>query len=390
MVHLIDDYQAAIASAQNLARKFSQQAVERDQGRVLPHAELQQLSQSGLLGITVPSAYGGAEVSMVTLAEVIKHLSAGDSSIGQIPQGHFYILEAIRHDGTATQQQHFFQLALDGQLFGNAFAETGTKTAADCKTRIVRQSEHYVIDGRKFYATGALYAQWIAVVGLDDKGTLLMAIVPRDAEGLQVIDDWSGMGQRTTASGTVNFENVRVSEAAIIPHQQAFENLTTQTINAQLLHGAIDIGIGIAALEETKAFVRQHSRPYVHSGVERACDDPYILHEIGEVTLQVHAAEAMLKRAGEFCDAAAANLSEATQAAAMVAVSEAIAIAEKASLLAASKLFEVGGTKSTLEKFNHDRHWRNARTHTLHDPVRWKYHRIGNYYLNGVLPPRDR
>lgn len=390
MAHLIDDYQAAIASAQNLARKFSQQAVERDQERMLPHAELQQLSQSGLLGITIPSAYGGAEVSMVTLAEVIKHLSAGDSSIGQIPQGHFYIFEAIRHDGTATQQQHFFQLALDGQLFGNAFAETGTKTAADCKTRIVRQSEHYVINGCKFYATGALYAQWIAVVGVDSNGTLLMAIVPRDAEGVEVIDDWSGMGQRTTASGTVNFENVRVSEAVIIPHQQAFENLMTQTINAQLLHGAIDIGIAIAALEDTKVFVRQHTRPYVHSNVERACDDPYILHEIGEVTLQVHAAEAMLKRAGEFCDAAAANLSEATQAAAMVAVSEAIIMAEKASLLSANKLFEVGGTKSTLEKFNHDRHWRNARTHTLHDPVRWKYHRIGNYYLNGVLPPRDR
>lgn len=386
----IRDHQAAIKTAQTLANSFAQNAAERDRHRQLPHAELQQLGQSGLLGITVPSAYGGAGLSMTTLATVIKHLSAGDSSLGQIPQGHFYILEAIRHDGTAAQQQHFFQRALAGDLFGNAFAEIGTKTAAACNTRIVRQADDYVINGQKFYSTGALFAQWIAVVGLDERDTLLMAIVPRDTAGLTIIDDWSGMGQRTTASGTVSFKDVRVSESAIIPHQQAFEALTTQMINAQLLHGAIDTGIAIAALEDTKAFVRQHSRPYVYSGVDRACDDPYILHEIGDVTLQVHVAEAMLHRAGEFCDAAAASLTEDTQAAAMIAVTEAIALAEKASLLATNKLFEVSGTKSTLAQFNHDRHWRNARTHTLHDPVRWKYHRIGNYYLNGVLPPRDR
>jgi alkylation response protein AidB-like acyl-CoA dehydrogenase len=48
----------------------------------------------------------------------------------------------------------------------------------------------------------------------------------------------------------------------------------------------------------------------------------------------------------------------------------------------------LAGTRSTLEEYNLNRHWRNARTHTLHDPVRWKYHAIGNFWLNGVHPPR--
>ena len=75
-------------------------------------------------------------------------------------------------------------------------------------------------------------------------------------------------------------------------------------------------------------------------------------------------------------------------AAASVAVAEARALTTTASLLAGSKLFELGGTASTLDGLGLDRFWRNARTHTLHDPVRWKYHAVGNYYLNDKLPPR--
>ena len=62
--------------------------------------------------------------------------------------------------------------------------------------------------------------------------------------------------------------------------------------------------------------------------------------------------------------------------------------AGRMSLLVSEKLFELAGSRATLAEFNLDRHWRNARVHTLHDPVRWKYHAIGNYYLNDANPPR--
>jgi alkylation response protein AidB-like acyl-CoA dehydrogenase len=69
-------------------------------------------------------------------------------------------------------------------------------------------------------------------------------------------------------------------------------------------------------------------------------------------------------------------------------VAEARVLTTEASLAAGSKLFELAGTQSTLDPLNLDRHWRNARTHTLHDPVRWKLHAVGNYYLNGAAPAR--
>ena len=73
---------------------------------------------------------------------------------------------------------------------------------------------------------------------------------------------------------------------------------------------------------------------------------------------------------------------------ASVEVGEAKVLTTEIALLAGEKLFELAGTQSTLAEHNLDRHWRNARTHTLHDPVRWKYHLVGNYYLNGVKPAR--
>jgi alkylation response protein AidB-like acyl-CoA dehydrogenase len=71
-----------------------------------------------------------------------------------------------------------------------------------------------------------------------------------------------------------------------------------------------------------------------------------------------------------------------------VAVAEARSASHRAGLLAANKLLELGGTAATDRAEALDRYWRNVRTHTLHDPVRWKHHWIGAYHLNGRHPPR--
>ena len=82
------------------------------------------------------------------------------------------------------------------------------------------------------------------------------------------------------------------------------------------------------------------------------------------------------------------NTNAETVAAASIAVAEAKILSTEVAILATNKLFELGGTRSVLERYNLDRHWRNARVHTLHDPVRWKYNILGNFYLNGIRPPQ--
>ena len=386
--HLIRDDQEAIAVAQRLAQRFQEEADKRDRERRLPRKELDEFSQSGLWGITIPKEYGGAGVSFSTAAEVATIISAADSCLGQIPQNHYYMVEALRLDGTEEQKQFFFQRVLEGDRFGNAFVEVGTKTVFDFQARLTAKGDTYILNGKKFYSTGAVFAHWVPVVAKDDRGRIAIVFVKRDAPGVTIIDDWSSFGQRTTASGTAVFEHVAVNAFDVIDHHAAFDRPTTMGAVAQIFHAAVDAGIARAALADTINFVRQYTRPWIDSGQEHGYEDPYTIYQIGELEVRVHASDALLERAGRYVDAAVAAPTQETVSAASVAVAEAKAMSTEVSLLATNKLFELAGTRSTLEEYNLDRHWRNARTHTLHDPVRWKYHTIGNYWLNGVPPPR--
>lgn len=384
---IIENDEQALRIAKELAALFKAESRHRDSERRLPQAELDVFSASGLWGISVPKAYGGAGVSNVTLANVIRLISEADGSLGQIPQNHFYALEVLRVNGRLEQQKRLYAEALAGLRFGNALAELGTRTAHDRTTRLSRDGEGYRISGRKFYSTGALYAHRIPTSVIDEDGAQQLAFVHSNSQGLTIIDDWSGFGQRTTGSGSVVFENVYVEASDVVPFQSAFERPTTVGPLAQILHAAIDTGIARAAFEDALHFVRTRTRPWIDSGIEKAVDDPLTLSSFGKLSVRLYAAEALLDRAGEFLDIAQADSNVDTVAAASIAVAEARAISTEISLAAGSTLFELAGSQATLAEHGLDRHWRNARVHTLHDPVRWKYHAIGNYYLNEQNPP---
>jgi SfnB family sulfur acquisition oxidoreductase len=388
--HVIANDAEAIAVAHELAARLAQGAAQRDRERRLPHEEIEWFSQSGLWAITVPKAYGGAGVSFVTLSEVIKIVAAADPSLGQLPQNHFGLVDVIALIGTHEQKQYFFSQVLGGKRFGNGFSEKGTKNVLDLKTRVRRDGDDYVVDGTKFYSTGALFAHFVPVLGLDEDRKGWLAYIPKGTPGLTVIDDWSGFGQRTTASGTVVLNGVKVPPSHVFPAHRVSDFPTLNGPVSQIIQAAIDAGIAKAAIEDTLKFVRTRSRPWVDSNVERASDDPLTVREIGHLHIQLHAAEALLERAARVIDEVAAKpeTTEDDVARASVAVGEAKVLTTEVALLAGEKLFELSGTQATLDEHGLDRHWRNARTHTLHDPVRWKYHLVGNYYLNGVKPAR--
>ncbi|WP_435383199.1 SfnB family sulfur acquisition oxidoreductase [Ensifer adhaerens] len=387
--HRIESEEEALSIARELAAEFAGSANERDTDRILPFDELDALAQSGLLAITVPPEYDGIDVSNAVLAEVTAILSEADSSIGQIPQNHFYILEALRTDGTEEQKAFFFGRALAGDRFGNALSERGTKTVGDYETRLSSDGPGFRLNGRKYYSTGVLFAEWIVIFALDPNDKLTMALVPRGAEGLQIIDDWDGFGQRTTGSGTTVLQNVYVAADAVVRHHRGFERPTTIGSVGQIIHAGIDLGIARAAFAETLDFVRNHARPWMDSGAERAADDPLTIARIGQLAIRLEAATATVERAGKKVDVAQINGTEESVIEATLAVAAAKVLTTEIALEASNTLFELAGTASTKIGLNLDRHWRNARTHTLHDPVRWKHHVVGNYHLNGIKPPKN-
>jgi SfnB family sulfur acquisition oxidoreductase len=385
--HVIRSDQEAIELANALAKDFAATASERDRNRTKPIAELDAFSQSGLWSINVPKVFGGPEVSYVTLAKVIEIISAADPSIGQIPQNHLGVVAAIRTVSESRQQQDLFAEILKGVRLGNAFSEFKSKRAADFETTFVDKGDHVVVTGEKFYSTGALFAHLVPIVALDDQGRAWYAIADRSAPGLTVLDDWSSFGQRATFSGTTVIDNVRVPKSHLVPGYKGYDRPTADGAIFQIIQAAVDTGIAKNAIDDTIALVRGKARAWVDSAQERASDDPYTIHAVGDIVLRLHAAQALLEIAGRAVDRAVADPTQGTVAEAQVAVAEAKVLSTEAAIAATNKLFELVGARSTLSDLNLDRHWRNARTHTLHDPVRWKYAILGNYYLNGVNPP---
>jgi len=386
---ILHTHEDAVAAAEGVAAELADGAIARDRAgaEAVPTPALAALDGSGLLGITVPRAHGGPELGPVTLAEVIRILAAVDPAIAQVPQAHFLFVDVLAVWGTEQQRARLFADVLAGARIGNALAERGGRHAQDLKTRIAGG----VLDGTKYYCTGALTARWIAVSALDPDGRLVAAFVARDAPGVSVDTDWDVLGQRATISGTTTFASVAVEPELLVDYARAYEVPQQLGARAQLVHAAIEVGIAGGALRDARAYLREKARPSteaVRAGAAVAVEDPHVLHRFGRAAVRVRAAEALLVDAATILDGIGLVPAGAAAAArGSLAVAGAKAFASEVAVEVAGELFQMAGTSSTATKYDLDRHWRNARTHSVHDPLDWKYHHIAAHALADVLPP---
>jgi SfnB family sulfur acquisition oxidoreductase len=386
------DTSAAIAAATDFADEIAPGVIERDRAGSLPAAELAAFDGSGLLAITVPRAAGGADLEMTTLAEVARTVAAVDPAIAQVPQAHFLMVDVVAVGGSEIQRERLFGDVIAGGRIASALAERGGAHAQDLKTRLRLDGGRSVLEGRKYYATGALTADWIAVSALDDHDRLVLAFLPRQSPGVTLTDDWNVMGQRATVSGSVIFDQVAIDPALVLPYWKCFEVPQQLGARAQLYHAGIQVGIAGGALRDARWFVTEKARPFFEATrtgwTESAAGDPHVIHRFGELATRVRAAETLLNDAAEVLDSVGRVPADAHEAArGSIAVAQAKAFASEVAVSVASDLFSLSGASAADEKYDLSRHWRNARTHASHDPVDWKYHHVGNYLLSDVLPP---
>jgi len=382
----------ALTAAEAYAGAVRDGAADRDRRGELPRRELARLDRSGLLGITVPHEYGGPQLPPSILTEVIRRIAAADPSLAQVPQGHFLMVDVLALLGGQEQSQRWFGEVLSGARLATALAERGTHHAQDLQTRLHGSGDGPLrLTGRKYYCTGAATADWLAVSALDDAGQLALAVIPADSPGVTLLEDWDVMGQRATVSGSTIFEDVSVAPELLLPYWQAFARPQVLGARAQLVHAAIEVGIAGGALADAGDYLRERARPSseaVRAGLGAAAEDPHVIHRFGQLATRLTAAEQLLQWAARTLDDIGLRPPDAEQAArGSLAVAQAKAFGSETAVQIASDLFALTGTSATASQHDLDRHWRNARTHSVHDPVAWKYHHIGNHALNAVLPP---
>ncbi len=385
-----------VSAAQGLTAALAAEASLRDQQRILPHQALEWVREAGITAARVPAEWDGPELAYQDLAQIMIALAKGDPNVAQVLIPHFTSVERLRLNGNPQQHARYYAGLRHGDIISGATGELGGKFVTDMVTQLVTTPQGLRLRGKKFYSTGGLFADRLRVTAKNQDGDTVSVLIPRQREGVVQHDDWDGMGQRLTASGSTEFNDVLVlPEEVMFYSNELNKRRNYQPAATQMLHSTIEVGIALAVLDDAVRWANRGARPRQDSGVERSVDDWYVQHIIGNIAAHAHAAEATLLRAAGLVDVAVSSWYggveeqelEARLIAASIATAEAKIVCNSAALRAAELIYDVGGSSATLSVNNFDRHWRNARTHTTHDPVNHRYRVVGRFYLDQTPPP---
>ncbi len=370
-------------------------AVERELEHRLPREEVRQLAAAGFGALRVPTEFGGSGLTFPEFTELLIELAAADSNLPQIFRGHIALVEDQLVAAPSDRRTAWLERFVAGEIVGNAWSEVGSGALGVSGTVVTERDGGYVVNGRKFYTTGSIYADWtdatarLVVEGQAD--TEVTVLVRTDQPGVSIADDWDGFGQQLTGTGTIVFEDAVVDADQVHAFSDRFRYQT-----ALYQHVLIAVHAGIAAAVEREAGeqIRARTRVYSHGLAPLVKDDGQIQAVVGEISSIAFVAKqtvlgvaAAIERASvtaadrDSADDLHANIeAEIRSAQAQVVLSELVP-------RSATLLFNTLGASAVSRTNALDRHWRNARTVASHNPVIYKTRIVGDWSINGTPPP---
>ncbi|MCW5695553.1 MAG: acyl-CoA dehydrogenase [Bauldia sp.] len=388
--------EAILAGLPKIAAEIAEGAVERELGRAHPFEIFQRLRSTGLTWLRVPKSLGGPGGSLADSIEVICTLAAADSNVAHALRTHFGFLKSIAIDPQSETSRRHAAAALEGKLFGGAYMEIGTPRPNTIRTTLVRKGDRYILSGRKYYATGTIYADYAFFIAVGEDGRPVSVLVPVDRKGVRILDDWDGIGQTMTGSGGVDLDDVEVFPDEVAPRQadDPFRRRHSAT-RAQLHLAACVGGIARAVLADAVSYTVVHARSAKHSASETARGDAFVQQTVGDIAAASHVIDAAIADTARLLDASAEaivagapDIDDRLMRSALGNAKTHIIVGRLA-LQAAERLFDTGGGSATSRKFAHDRHWRNIRTILNHNPLALKARVVGDYHLNGTRTDFD-
>ncbi len=369
---------------------------ERERERVLPFEAIDLIRRARLGALRIPAEVGGGGSSIRELLEIVVRLGEADANVAHILRNHFSVVERLVRRPKDEQSRQWQKAVADGAIIGLATTELESPKVGDVtpNTTLTPDGSDYLLNGTKYYSTGTLYSDYVLVRAADPSGANGATIIPVQRDGVELIDDWDGLGQRLTATGTTHFRNVRVKREEIVfdapdvgygvPYSNTF---------AQLFLTAVNAGIVRAILRDATALVRSRKRTFYYAPNEHPIDDPLLQQTVGQIASAAFAAETVVLAAADALDVATdafdagnANAVEEAHRAALLSAKAKI-VSDELAIRSGSLLFDVGGASATKKATNFDRHWRNARTLSSHNPTTFKARSIGQYEISGTPLP---
>ncbi|MDH2344161.1 MULTISPECIES: acyl-CoA dehydrogenase [unclassified Bradyrhizobium] len=380
-----------------LLNQIAEGASDRERDRVLPFDVIDLIRRARLGALRLPVSAGGANSTIRDLFAFVIRLGEADANVAHILRNHFSVVERLVRNPKDEQSRQWQKAVAEGAIIGLATTELESPRVGNVTpgtTFTPDGSGDYLLNGTKYYSTGTLYSDYVLVRAADPSGATGATIVPIKRDGIELVDDWDGLGQRLTATGTTHFRNVKVKrEEVVFDTPDGGYGVPYSNTFAQLFLTAIVAGIARATLRDATALVRSRKRTFYYAPTEIPTDDPLLQQTVGQIASGAFAAETVVLAAAEALDiatdafdAGAANAADSAHTAALLSAKAKI-IADDFAIRGGSLLFDVGGASATKKVTNFDRHWRNARTLSSHNPTTYKARSIGEHEINGTPLP---
>lgn len=391
MSESVADYAALAARFRPVFARIAEGAAEREVNRTLPLEPIRWLKEAGFGTLRIPQAQGGFGATLPQLFQLLTELAEADSNLPQALRAHFAFVEDRLNQPESEERRRWFRRFADGELVGSGWTEIGTLKLGEVITRVTPSENGWLISGEKFYSTGTLYADWIDVYAQrNDNGRDVIALVNTHQQGVEREDDWDGFGQRLSGSGTTRFREAQVEQAHVYDFTERFRY---QTAFYQHVLLSTLAGIGRAVKRDAAAGVASRKRVYSHGNATQVKNDVQVLQVVGQISSWVYAVEAAtqqathaLQRAYEVHNSGDEALIQQANVLAELESAQAQVIASELIPRAATELFNALGASDTRISKALDRHWRNARTVSSHNPVIYKIRNVGDWEVNGREP----
>ena len=389
-------------------------AKDRDLNDENPFDQVADLKRAGFGTLRLPSDLGGANVTVAQLFSAVIDVAQADPIVAHIFRTHFWFTEERLRTALGGQERsdrgfggdpsslQWLRKVADGKIFGNAFSEKGGNAVGSLvfNTRLLPDPNGgFRLDGEKFYSTGTLFSDYLTVTATTDHDSVANVVVPADRTGVKLVDDWDGFGQRRTGTGTTIFKNVSVTSDEILSDSpyDAEPTPTVQFASLQLYIHAVVAGVLAGIVDDGVKLLRTRERSFSHAPAERPVDDPLLQRQLGELASTAYIARAAVLDAAEAIGVAQNSglghpegIPDADLAAdAQLKVAKVKVHLDAIAPEAATRLLELGGASAASRQKGLDRHWRNIRTITLHNPVAYKGLLIGQNLLHGTPLPAN-
>ncbi|MEO3997458.1 acyl-CoA dehydrogenase family protein [Mesorhizobium sp. CAU 1732] len=378
----------------DILSQLRESSAKRDAEKISPAPFFKALSALGFGAARIPREEGGAGISVTQLFDLIHDLARADPNVAHAFRNHFGWVEGLIKPDLIDGSRRWLGPVLDGKLFGGSFHENSDQPAgqASFTTVLTPVEGGYVLNGDKAYSTGNLFVDWLVVSAADADGGVVTAIIPSDRDGISHLDDWDGIGQRLSGSGTTRYVDVFVQPHEISTNPKAIRTRPYGSAFNQLWLTTVVAGILQAAVDDTAAFVAKRKRNYYHGLADLPRDDPGVQQSFGELAANAFVATAAVREAARALEKAwnsggGVDIDVGVAMDASLAALQSKVVIDLIAQQTSSALLDVGGATATTARAGLDRHWRNIRTLISHNPRAYKARYLGNYLINGVAFP---